>query len=122
MDIPIFRDLEKAGSKVTPSHTNYVRESTEYPSLGTITGMMLNLTPAFADAYIYSDVRVTDVSSATLKFKIGNGNWQQLIDPVYPFEFSIHLSDPAQKLVFKWISQGVDGTLIEGKEMELTNN
>jgi hypothetical protein len=89
--------------------------------LGNITGMMINLTSEFSDAFIYSDVTEKTVRKAILKYKIGSSDWQQSEDLIYPFEFSIHLSDPKQPLVFKWISEEMDGRAIEGKEMLLVN-
>jgi len=121
MDIPMFRDLRKTIVNHTSRVQNFVRENTGNQSLGVITGMMLNLTPVFSDAYIYSDVSVNKVRSATLKYKIGDSKWLEMTDSVYPYEFSIHLSDPKQKLVFRWMSREADGNFVESKEMELSN-
>ena len=121
IDVPMFRDLARTNVNHTSTGQNFVRENTEIQSLGTITGMMLNLNNAVSDAYIFSDVSVNNVRSATLRYKIGDGKWQELTDPVYPYEFSIHLSDPSQKLVFRWVSQDKDGNLIKSKELELIN-
>jgi hypothetical protein len=121
VDIPMFRDLAEASVNHASTNQNYIRDATENQYLGIITGMILNLTPSFADAYIYSDVPVNKVLSATLKYKIGYGKWQELTDPVYPYEFSIHLTDPAQKMTFRWVSKELDGKLTESKEFELFN-
>lgn len=121
MDIPLFGDVEKVTSNVTHTNQNYVRESTDSPLLGTITGMLLNLTPEFSDAYIYTNALDTEVSFAKLNYKIGNGNWQQITDKNYPYEFSIRLPNPKQKLTFKWVSHDKDGNLKESKEIELAN-
>jgi hypothetical protein len=121
IDVPMFRDLAKTNINHTSTGQNFVRETTGNQFLGIITGMMLNLNHAITDAYIYSDVSANNVRSATIRYKIGDGKWQELTDPVYPYEFSIHLSDPSQKLVFRWASQDKDGKLTESKELELMN-
>jgi len=100
---------------------NFIRESFDNPVLGNITGMLLNLSPLFSDAYIYSDVMATKVRKATLKYKIGDGEWKQQSDAIYPYEFSIHLADPKQKLTYIWVSEDLNGKITESKEMELSN-
>ena len=121
MDIPMFRYYEQMQDKSTAGTRSYLREKTDHQLLGNITGMLINFSPEFADAYIYSDVSANKVQSAILQYKIGDGKWQQLDDSVYPFEFSIHLPDPGKRLVFRWVSQNKDGTLTESKEFELNN-
>jgi hypothetical protein len=83
--------------------------------------MMLNFSASFTDAYIYSDVSSTKVRKAILRYKIGNGDWEEKIDSIYPFEFSIHLTDHKQKLTFKWVSEAQDGKMTESKELEIYN-
>lgn len=122
VDIPLFRDYDKMQDKTTAGSRSYLREKTDHQSLGNITGMLINFSPAFSDTYIYSDVLNTKVRKATLEYKIGEGEWLQRTDNVYPYEFSIHLDDPKQKLTFKWVSEALDGTVTESKEMELNNN
>jgi hypothetical protein len=66
-------------------------------------------------------VLLTKVRKAILKYKIGNGNWEEKIDSIYPFEFSIHWTDYKQKLTFKWVSETLDGKTTESKELEIHN-
>ena len=121
MDIPMFRDYENAFKVKSADNNSFVRETTNNQALGNISGMMLNLNNAFTDAYIYSDVLSTKVRKAILRYKIGNGSWEEKIDSIYPFEFSIHWTDYKQKLTFKWVSETQEGKMIESKELEIHN-
>lgn len=121
LNVPLFMDYEKAAGNSTNNAKSYIRIEKATEEIGTITGMMINLTPTFSDAYIYSDVLETIVSKVTLKYRIGNAEWQQKVDAIYPYEFSIHLDDPKQPILFKWLSEGVNGKVSESKEMELSN-
>ena len=48
-------------------------------------------------------------------------DWQEIADDNYPFEFSIHLPDPGEKLKLKWIAVDMNGNIKESKEFELVN-
>jgi hypothetical protein len=121
VDIPLFSDYDKMQDKTSAESKNYFRETGESPFIGNLTGMMINLTPEFSDCYIYSDVLETKVRKATLNYKIGEGAWQKQSDAIYPYEFSIRLTVPKQKLIFKWVSEGKDGSVFESKQIELSN-
>ena len=121
MNIPLFHDYEETSRYSSGGTQSFVRENSGDIALGHITGMMLNLTHTVSDAYIYSDVLKTKVRKAILKYKVGNAEWRQAEDDVYPYEFSIHMDDSTQKLIFRWISVGVNGTISESKEMEISN-
>jgi hypothetical protein len=76
---------------------------------GTATAMMLQISPAFADFYIYSDRTEKQWQSASLRYRIGREDWQEVKDNQYPFEFEVHLADPAQKIAYQLIGTAPDG-------------
>ncbi len=116
VDIPIQRQfsaqVERRDTKT------YDRVDTE-TKLGTITSMVFNVVPQFADAYIYSNAVLDTFKGARLKYRLGNGDWQTAVDDVYPFEFSVHLPDPTAKLQYVFIGEEADGTEIESEAFEL---
>jgi hypothetical protein len=117
----MFADYEKVQANTMISDKSYFRINTNNPVTGNITAMLFNFTNTFTDAYIYSDVVNRNVKKAILEYKIGDGDWLREVDEVYPFEFSIHLSNPNQKMVFKWISENSTGNRIVSEIMELNN-
>lgn len=100
---------------------NYFCEIQKSAALGTITGMLINLTPEFSDAYIYTDATEKDSKKAILKYCIGNQDWEEITDDSYPYEFSIHLTDPTKKINLKWISEDINGVIQESGEFLLSN-
>ena len=100
---------------------NFKRVNTGHEMLGTITGMLINFTKESTDAYIYSDITEDKVKKAILEYKIDGGKWCKVVDAVYPYEFSISLDDPKQKIIFKWFSELENGDKAESGQMELIN-
>jgi hypothetical protein len=119
INVPLININDK--SNENENNENYFREINNEESLGTITGMMINLATDFSDAYIYSDVTEKNVKKAILQYKIGNNDWQQSEDSIYPYEFSIHLSNSKQPIIMKWLSEDNNGKITESKEMKLVN-
>ena len=72
VDIPLQNQFSNE-AKNTAEHT-YLRQMTNSP-LGTITGMIFNMVPQFADAYIYTDAPPKAFQSA--QFKVPPG-WRRL--------------------------------------------
>ena len=112
---------ENDGIIANTSNKSFIRNETRVATIGTITGMLINLSNIETDAYIYSNINETKIRKAVLKYKIGNGEWQEKTDTIYPYEFSIPLKTTNQQLTFKWISEGVDGMKNESEEFELKN-
>jgi len=117
-DIPLHRKIQ-VGNSSGPH--NYVRHETGQEGLGTITGMLLNITPDFSDAYIYSDIPDQDIHKMTIRYKLGNNDWKTTTDNAYPFEFSIHVNNPTDKLLFTLESEDINGKKWTSSELVLTN-
>ncbi len=115
----LFSEMNEVNT--TSFINSFFRKDTNTPTMGTITGMLINLLEKKTDAYIYSNVNETKIRKAVLKYKTGNGDWQEKSDAIYPFEFSIPLESANQPLTFKWISDGADGKTTESEEFSLEN-
>jgi len=115
--------LAGAGQTVSLSANavGYHRRSFEEPALGTVTAMLLNLVPEYADAYVYSDATEKQALRMRLVWRRAEGAWQTLEDVSYPFEFSLRLDNPGQPLRFRVEAQATDGSWKHTPEMELRN-
>jgi hypothetical protein len=109
------------GNEIKGAKDGFMRKETGIATIGTLTGMLINLTKNSTDAYIYSNTKETVTRKATLKYKIGDGEWLMKTDEIYPFEFSIPIKNQEQKLTFKWIGEGIDGKIHESEEYQLKN-
>lgn len=118
VEIPFHQEYKK--ERHFDMERNFLRADTQQDLLGTITGMLINFAD-FTDAYIYSDVTENKVKKVTLKYKIGNGEWQKIEDVIYPYEFSVRIDDQKQKIVYQWVSETEDSGKIESNQMELSN-
>jgi hypothetical protein len=118
-DVQLQRQI--VDKRPNPESRSYVRQSHDNESLGTITGMLLNLVPQFSDAYIYTDATEKQTQKVTLIYNLGNKALEKIVDTIYPYEFSIHMPDSAQSLKFKIESEGFNGINHESKEFELKN-
>lgn len=118
-DVPLHHKIEAAGLATTK---NYVRVNTGKEGLGNITGMLLNMTPDFSDAYIYSDIPDKNIRKMIFRYKLGNKAWKELTDNQYPFEFSLHLDNPSEELLFTLESFDAEGNQFTSDELKLTNH
>jgi hypothetical protein len=68
--------------------------------LGGTHAMVLNLGPELNSAYIYLEANGTQFRQATLSYSTG-GQWQQMTDRAFPFEFTVPLASDVKQLQFK---------------------
>ena len=71
--------------------------------------MIIQAFSGFADFYLFSDRTEKDCQSAILYNKKGNGQWNTIADTTYPFEFDVHLTNPAQEVFYKLKVKDKDG-------------
>ena len=83
------------------------RMTVEWP-LGKISGMLLSFGRGLTTAYIYLTADEKQLKSARLAYRLAGGDWQDMTDNAYPFEFTIPL-DAANSLEFR-----VEGTKVDG--------
>ena len=108
--------------KLTDMETNgsgYFREDHQESALGTITGMIFKLVPEFSDAYLYSSATEKDTKRVTLHYQLANEEWREVIDHLYPFEFSLRIDDPQQSMRIKWEAVDPDGKSLMTEEFTL---
>jgi hypothetical protein len=68
--------------------------------LGGTRAMVLNLGPELRSAYVYLQANGRQVKEATLSYSTG-GEWKQMTDRAFPFEFTVPLGPEAKQLAFK---------------------
>lgn len=110
------RNLQSTKEKTIP---DFVRVSKEEKPLGTLAGMIFQIGAGSKDLYVYSTATEEDVASATLEYKVGEGEWTTVLDDLYPFEFSIRLSDPGTKVEWKWKATDHKGLIHESETFQL---
>ncbi|MEI7728297.1 MAG: hypothetical protein WCO56_01945 [Verrucomicrobiota bacterium] len=62
-------------------------------SFGQVHAMLLRAGKGLTSAYIYTDASAEDVIAARLLWRQGAGAWHEMTDAIFPYEFSIELSD-----------------------------
>ncbi len=60
---------------------------------GHVTAMLLTLGKGLTSSFIYTDAPATNVISATLRYRQGEGPWAERTDVIYPFEFSTDIDE-----------------------------
>ncbi|MEX2565425.1 MAG: hypothetical protein WD431_05750, partial [Cyclobacteriaceae bacterium] len=85
----------------------FIRKDYHQPSLGTLTGMTLQIHNDFKDVYIYATASEKETRRVTLSYREGEEDWKALHDEQYPFEFSFRLADPNATIEWKW--EAIDG-------------
>ena len=98
---------------------SYFRETYAHKKLGTLTGMLIGLVPDYVDAYIYTNATEKDIETATLHYQIGEGNWQEIVDDSYPYEFSLRNSSPGEGVRLRLETLDLDDNVHHSKEYTL---
>lgn len=96
-----FQRRVAAMTALKTTEQGFARLETGAPALGKVTGMLINVAPEFADAYIYSGATEKQARRMRLVYRIADGEWQQTDDNAYPFEFSVHLPDATRAFEFR---------------------
>jgi hypothetical protein len=64
-------------------------------SFGRVHAMLLSAGRGLTSAYVYTDALPEQVIAARLHWRQGDGPWREMIDDIYPYEFSPDLRDDA---------------------------
>lgn len=100
-----------------PVQKGYWRSETGKRELGTVTAMLLQAVPEYADFYIYSSATEKDAARMRLNYVV-EGRSRQVEDHAYPFEFSVRLSS-GQKSIRFWIEAvTLEGVAVRSEERE----
>ncbi len=103
-------------SSVTTENKGYFRDSDDQKELGTITGMLINLVPDYADAYVYTNATEKGIKQATLHYQVGDGPQQIIVDESYPYEFSLHNPTPDEPVRLRLETQDVKDKIHQSEE------
>jgi len=60
---------------------------------GPVHAMLLRAGRDMTSAFVYAEALPEHVISARLRWRQGDGGWNEIVDDVYPYEFSPHLAD-----------------------------
>jgi hypothetical protein len=88
-------------------HPGYLKISAE--TGGDVYAAALQAAPGPWDAYVWCTASPKQASKVRLQYNTGDG-WHQLDDLEYPFEFSVHATDP--QAAFRFF---IEGTTLDGK-------
>ncbi len=116
--VPLFRKLADRPT-ATPVAKRFVRQATDSPVWGTTTAMVLQTLPQFADFFLFSDRTEKDWQSVQMRYRIGTGAWKTINDTRYPFEFDVHLPNPAEPITWQLTVTNRQGGQTTGPETTL---
>lgn len=81
-------------AKDAPQLSRESSADTEEP-FGKIHAMLLTAGRGLTSAFVYTEAPPENVIAARLRWRQGNGVWHELIDKIYPYEFSTDLAENA---------------------------
>ncbi len=90
------------------------QDATELDFAGTH-AMLLNFGRNLKSAYVYLQANGTELKRATLHYSTG-GDWKQMSDAAFPFEFTVPLAAEAKAFRFKVAVDKTDGGKSESQE------
>jgi len=80
---------------------------------GTVYAYLLKLGDKRISAHIYTDALPSDTISARLKYRIDNGEWRELEDAIFPYEYTLKLPENSASVEAVLIHENADGTFKE---------
>ncbi|MBM3860780.1 MAG: hypothetical protein FJ395_14165 [Verrucomicrobia bacterium] len=75
--------------------------SGSYTNAGPVHAMLLRAGRGLTSAFVYSEALPEDVIVAKLRWRQGDGAWQELTDEVFPYEFSVDIGEAEFQCVFE---------------------
>ncbi len=60
---------------------------------GKVTAMLITMGKGLTSSFVYTDALPENVISAKLKYRQGNGPWQEKTDAIFPYEFSSDIDE-----------------------------
>ncbi|WP_209329269.1 hypothetical protein [Lunatimonas salinarum] len=94
-------------------NNDFVRKEYTAASLGTITGMSLKISDYYKDIYVFSSATEAETAKVIWSYQLGEGEWEEISDEVYPFEFSLRVKEPHKPVKWKWTSYDPQGNAQE---------
>jgi hypothetical protein len=75
---------------------------------GKVHGMLLSMGKGLTTAYIYTEAPSEGAISAKLRYRQGDGAWQEKSDEIFPFEFSLDYDESKPPLEFEFEVENID--------------
>jgi hypothetical protein len=79
-----------AKDSVTLGKDSFAEQDT---SFGKVTAMLLSAGKGLTHAFVYTHAQASDVISARLRHRQGGGEWKEVDDLVFPYEFSLDIDE-----------------------------
>ncbi len=88
-------------------------------SEGKVHGMLLSLGRGLGSAYVWLNADEKQLSETRLHYRVDEGPWQEMVDPRYPYEFSVALADSDCVWEYWVEGQTVDGRRVRSETVKL---
>jgi len=75
--------------------------SGSHTNVGPVHAMLLRAGRGLTSAFVYTEALPEDVIAAKLRWRQGDGAWQEMTDDVFPYEFSIDIGEGDLQCVFE---------------------
>jgi len=75
---------------------------------GKVHAQIISMGKGLSNAYIYTDALPQDVISTTLKYRIAGGKWEEKVDAIFPYEFSLPFTNDDLNIEFEFEVENTD--------------
>lgn len=99
----------------------FVRIGAKQDSTATATAMIIQPNAKMAVFYLYASQTEKEWKQCTLRYRLGNGQWGEITDRSYPFEFDITLPETNDVVSFELWAQKTDGTVVNYPAQKINN-
>lgn len=79
-----------AKDAITLGKDSFAEQDTPF---GKVTATLLSAGKGLTSAFVYTHAQASDVISAKLRHRQGNGEWKETSDAIFPFEFSLDIDE-----------------------------
>ncbi len=86
---------------------------------GQVYAQLLSPGRGLTSAFIYTDALPDDTISATLRYRQGSGEWHELRDEIFPYEFSPAYTEDAGDLEFVFAVETASGATVRASTLTL---
>lgn len=79
------------------------------PEIKAVHGMMMTFGRGLGSVYVWLSADSSKLARATLCYRFDGGDWQEMTDPAFPFEFHVPMNDLNQRFEFYIRSREANG-------------
>lgn len=112
---PQFQGAVLADTPPGPENSYSIEET----PLGPVTGMIISMGASLTNAYIWLQATESELSSVVLHYRTDDGDWKQLADRQYPYEFSIPVDDSRSWFEYRLEASAADGRSLKTETYKL---